>query len=150
MFAPKSFKKLPATAREVYLNKLKLDELAMYNPFETTFLNGLQVLSHPEFEDFYRVLNSLRVMDDNGMYQPRQTEDLKKDIIKTSRQEAFIELLYNTEAPDKDLYLETLKEKLMINLVNLLIDPEIPTDRNLSGPEIYQVKETFKQMLASS
>ncbi len=150
MFAPKSFKKLPATAREVYLNKLKLDELAMYNPFETTFLNGLQVLSHPEFEDFYRVLNSLRVMDDNGMYQPRQTEDLKKDIIKTSRQEAFIELLYNTETPDKDLYLETLKEKLMINLVNLLIDPEIPTDRNLSGPEIYQVKETFKQMLASS
>lgn len=150
MFAPKSFKKLPATAREVYLNKLRLDELAMYNPFETTFLNGLQVLSHPEFEDFYRVLNSLRVMDDNGMYQPRQTEDLKKDIIKTSRQEAFIELLYNTETPDKDLYLETLKEKLMINLVNLLIDPEIPTDRNLSGPEIYQVKETFKQMLASS
>ena len=150
MFAPKSFKKLPATAREVYLNKLKLDELALYNPFETTFLNGLQVLSHPEFEDFYRVLNSLRVMDDNGMYQPRQTEDLKKDIIKTSRQEAFIELLYNTETPDKDLYLETLKEKLMINLVNLLIDPEIPTDRNLSGPEIYQVKETFKQMLASS
>lgn len=150
MFAPKSFKKLPATAREVYLNKLKLDELAMYNPFETTFLSGLQVLSHPEFEDFYRVLNSLRVMDDNGMYQPRQTEDLKKDIIKTSRQEAFIELLYNTETPDKDLYLETLKEKLMINLVNLLIDPEIPTDRNLSGPEIYQVKETFKQMLASS
>lgn len=150
MFAPKSFKKLPATAREVYLNKLRLDELAMYNPFETTFLNGLQVLSHPEFEDFYRVLNSLRVMDDNGMYQPRQTEDLKKDIIKTSRQETFIELLYNTETPDKDLYLETLKEKLMINLVNLLIDPEIPTDRNLSGPEIYQVKETFKQMLASS
>lgn len=150
MFAPKSFKKLPATAREVYLNKLKLDELAMYNPFETTFLNGLQVLSHPEFEDFYRVLNSLRVMDDNGMYQPRQTEDLKKDIIKTSRQEAFIELLYNTETPDKNLYIETLKEKLMINLVNLLIDPEIPTDRNLSGPEIYQVKETFKQMLASS
>ena len=150
MFAPKSFKKLPATAREVYLNKLKLDELAMYNPFETTFLNGLQVLSHPEFEDFYRVLNSLRVMDDNGMYQPRQTEDLKKDIIKTSRQEAFIELLYNTETPDKNVYLETLKEKLMINLVNLLIDPEIPTDRNLSGPEIYQVKETFKQMLASS
>ncbi len=150
MFAPKSFKKLPATAREVYLNKLKLDELAMYNPFETTFLNGLQVLSHPEFEDFYRVLNSLRVMDDNGMYQPRQTEDLKKDIIKTSRQETFIELLYNTETPDKDLYLETLKEKLMINLVNLLIDPEIPTDRNLSGPEIYQVKETFKQMLASA
>lgn len=150
MFAPKSFKKLPATAREVYLNKLKLDELAMYNPFETTFLNGLQVLSHPEFEDFYRVLNSLRVMDDNGMYQPRQTEDLKKDIIKTSRQEAFIELLYNAETPDKNLYLETLKEKLMINLVNLLIDPEIPTDRNLSGPEIYQVKETFKQMLASS
>ena len=150
MFAPKSFKKLPATAREVYLNKLRLDELATYNPFETTFLNGLQVLSHPEFEDFYRVLNSLRVMDDNGMYQPRQTEDLKKDIIKTSRQEAFIELLYNTETPDKDLYLETLKEKLMINLANLLIDPEIPTDRNLSGPEIYQVKETFKQMLASA
>lgn len=150
MFAPKSFKKLPATAREVYLNKLRLDELSAYNPFETTFLNGLQVLSHPEFEDFYRVINSLRVMDDNGLYQPKQTEDLKKDIIKISRQETFVELLYNTEMPEKDLYIETLKEKLMINLANLLIDPEIPTDRNLSGPEIYQVKEIFKQMLESA
>lgn len=150
MFAPKSFKKLPSTAREVYLNKLHLDELAVFDPFEMTDLNGLQVLKHPEFEDFYRVINSLKVMDEEQNFQPRQTEDLKKDIIKTSKQETFLELLYNVEVPDRNLYLETLKEKLMINLVNLLLEPEIPTDRNLSGPEIYQIKETFKRMLASS
>lgn len=150
MFAPKSFKKLPSTAREVYLNKLRLDELAVVDIFETVNLNGLEVLKHPEFEDFYKVINSLRVMDDDGRYQPRQTEELKKDIIKTSKQEAFLELLYNVETPDRNLYWETIKEKLMINLANLILEPEIPTDRNLSGPEIYQIKETFKQMLASA
>ncbi len=150
MFAPKSFKKLPSTAREVYLNKLRLDELAVVNIFETVNLNGLEVLKHPEFEDFYKVINSLRVMDDEGCYQPRQTEDLKRDIVKTSKQEAFLELLYNVETPDRNLYWETLKEKMMINLANLILEPEVPTDRNLSGPEIYQVKEAFKQMLASA
>lgn len=150
MFAPKSFKKLPSTAREVYLNKLRLDELAVVDIFETVNLNGLEVLKHPEFEDFYKVINSLRVMDDEGCYQSRQTEDLKRDIVKTSKQEAFLELLYNVETPDRNLYWETLKEKMMINLANLILEPEVPTDRNLSGPEIYQVKEAFKQMLASA
>lgn len=150
MFAPKSFEKLPSTAKEVYRNKLRLDELSAFDPFEIADLNGLQVLRYPEFEDFFKVLNSLRVMDDNGRHQPQQTADLKKDIIKTSKQETFLELLYNIKAPEQDLYIETLKEKLMINLVNLVLEKEIPTDRGLSGPEILQVKDTFKQMLASS
>ena len=150
MFAPKSFEKLPSTAKEVYRNKLRLDELSAFDPFEIADLNGLQVLRYPEFEDFFKVLNSLRVMDDNGRHQPQQTAKLKKDIIKTSKQETFLELLYNIKTPEQDLYIETLKEKLMINLVNLVLEKEIPTDRGLSGPEILQVKETFKQMLASS
>ena len=89
-------------------------------------------------------------MDDNGTYRPRQTEDLKKDIIRTAKQETFLELLYDIKVPEQDTYLDILKEKLMINLVNLVLEKEIPTDRGLSGPEILQVKETFKQMLASS
>lgn len=150
MFAPKSLEKLPSTAREVFRNKLRLDELAVYNPFEMTDLNGLQVLKYPDMEDFYKVINSLRVMDEAGRFQPRQTEDLKRDILRTSRQETFLELLYNVKLPEKDLYIETLKEKMMINLVNLILEPEIPTDRSLSGPEVFQVKETFKQMLTSA
>ncbi len=150
MFAPKSFEKLPPIAREVYRNKLRLDELKAFDPFEKVNLNGLQVLRYPEFEDFSKVLESLRVMDDNGRYQPRQTADLKKDIVKTAKQETFLELLYNIKIPEQDLYIEILKEKLMINLVNLVLEKEIPTNRSLSGPEILEVKETFKQMLASS
>lgn len=150
MFAPKSFEKLPSTAKEVYRNKLRLDELSAFDPFETADLNGLQVLRYPEFEDFSKVLNSLRVMDENGRYQPRQTADLKHDIVKTAKQETFLELLYNVKLPEQNEYIETLKEKLMINLVNLVLEKEIPTDRGLSGPEILEVKETFKQMLASS
>lgn len=149
MFAPKSLEKLPSTAREVYRNKLCLDELAAFDPFETVDLNGLQVLKFPDMEDFFKVVNSLRVMDSNGRFQPRQTEDLKRDIIKTSKQETFLELLYNVKIPEKELYIETLKEKMMLNLVNLVLEPEIPTNRNLSGPEVFQVKETFKQMLTS-
>lgn len=59
-------------------------------------------------------------------------------------------MLYNIKLPEQEDYIEILKEKLMINLANLMIDPEIPTDRCLSGPEVLQVKETFKQMLASA
>ena len=150
MFAPKSFEKLPSTAREVYRNKMRLDELSAFDPFEIANLNGLKVLRYPEFEDFSKVLNSLRVVDDSGVFQPRQTTDLKKDIVRTAKQETFLELLYNIKLPEQNEYVEVLKEKLMINLVNLVLEKEIPTDRGLSGPEILQVKETFKQMLASS
>lgn len=150
MFAPKSLEKLPSTAREVYRNKLRLDELAAFEPFEMTDLNGLQILKYPDMEDFFKVVNSLRVMDDNGRYQPRQTEDLKRDVLKMSKQQAYLELLYNVKIPEKELYIETLKEKMMINLVNLVIDPELPTDRNLSGPEVFQIKEAFKQMLTTA
>ncbi len=150
MFAPKSFEKLPSTAREVYRNKMRLDELSAFDPFEIANLNGLKVLRYPEFEDFSKVLNSLRVVDDSGVFQPRQTADLKKDIVRTAKQETFLELLYNIKLPEQNEYVEVLKEKLMINLVNLVLEKEIPTDRGLSGPEILQVKETFKQMLASS
>ncbi|MBQ8869921.1 MAG: hypothetical protein IJ019_00920 [Alphaproteobacteria bacterium] len=150
MFGPKTLDKLPPTAPEVYRNKLRLEELSEFDPFVMTDLGGLQVLQNPDFEDFYKVLKSLRITDDNGVYLPRQTQDLYFDLVKTSKQETFLELLYNFAIPDKDLYIETLKEKLMINMVNLVIDPEIPTDRALSGPEVFQVKDTFKNMLASA
>lgn len=150
MFGPKISEKLPTSSREVYRNKLRLDELSVFNPFEMVELDGLKVLKYPEFEDFLKVVESLRVTDDNGYFMRRQTEDLRRDLIKMSKQQVFLELLYNVQLPELSDYMETLKEKLMINLVNLIIDPEIPTDRNLSGPEVFQVKETFKQMLASA
>ncbi len=150
MFGPKPYDKLSSTAPEVYRNKLRLEELSEFEPFAMTDLDGLQVLEHPDFEDFYKVLKSLRVMDENGHYLPRQTQDLQFDLIKTSKQETFLELLYNIELPEQSLYEETLKEKLMINMVNLVIDPEIPTDRALSGPEVYQVKDAFQNMLQSA
>lgn len=71
MFAPKSFEKLPSTAREVYRNKLRLEELSVFEPFATTNLNGLAVLQYPDFEDFLKVINSIRVMDNNGHYLPK-------------------------------------------------------------------------------
>ncbi len=150
MFGPKPYDKLPSTAPEVYRNKLRLEILSKFDPFAMTDLDGLQVLANPDFEDFYKVLKSLRVMDESGHYLPRQTQDLQFDLIKTSKQETFLELLYNIELPEQGLYEETLKEKLMINMVNLVIDPEIPTDRVLSGPEVYQVKDTFQNMLQSA
>lgn len=150
MFGPKPLDKLPSTALEVYRNKLRLEELSEFEPFAMTDLSGLQVLQNPEFEDFYKVLKSLRVTDDDGKYLPRQTQDLYFDLIKTSKQETFLELLYNKALPEKSLYTETLKEKLMINMVNLVLEPEIPTDRALSGPEVFQVKDTFNKMLSSA
>lgn len=150
MFGPKTLDKLPSTAPEVYRNKLRLDELGMFEPFAMTNLDGLEVLENPDFEDFYKVLMSLRVMDSNGRYLPRQTQDLHFDIIKTSKQETFLELLYNFIIPEMDLYIDTLKEKLMINMVNLMIEPEIPTDRSLSGPEVFQIKDTFNKMLENA
>ncbi|MBQ7304443.1 MAG: hypothetical protein IJW75_05985 [Alphaproteobacteria bacterium] len=150
MFGPKPYDKLSSTAPEVYRNKLRLEILSEFDPFAMTDLDGLQVLEHPDFEDFYKVLKSLRVMDESGRYLPRQTQDLQFDLVKTSKQETFLELLYNIELPEQSLYEETLKEKLMINMVNLVIDPEIPTDRALSGQEVYQVKDTFQNMLQSA
>ena len=150
MFGPKTLDKLPSTAPEVYRNKLRLDELGMFEPFAMTNLDGLEVLENPDFEDFYKVLMSLRVMDNNGRYLPRQTQDLHFDIIKTSKQETFLELLYNFIIPEMDLYIDTLKEKLMINMVNLMIEPEIPTDRPLSGPEVFQTKDTCNKMLENA
>lgn len=150
MFGPKTLDKLPSTAPEVYRNKLRLDELGMFEPFAMTNLDGLEVLENPDFEDFYKVLISLRVMDNNGRYLPRQTQDLHFDLIKTSKQETFLELLYNFIIPEMDLYIDTLKEKLMINMVNLMIEPEIPTDRPLSGPEVFQIKDTFNKMLENA
>lgn len=150
MFGPKTLDKLPSTAPEVYRNKLRLEELSEFEPFAMADLDGLQVLANPDFEDFYKVLKSIRVTDENGHYLPRQTQDLYFDLVKTSKQETFLELLYNYALPEEELYRDTLKEKLMINMVNLMIDPEIPTDRALSGPEVFQIKETFQSMLLSA
>ena len=38
----------------------------------------------------------------------------------------------------------------MIYMVNLVLEPEIPTDRALSAPEVFQIKETFKEMLLTA
>jgi hypothetical protein len=150
MFEPKNPDKLSTISKDVYRNKLRLDELGVFNPFEMADMDGLKVLRYPDFEDFHNVVESLRVTDNDGRYMPRQTQDLKRDLVKMSKQQVFIELLYNVSLPDEKLYIETFKEKLMINLANLILEPEIPTDRNLSGPEIFQVKEAFKQLLASA
>ena len=150
MFGPKTLDKLPSTSPEIARNKLRLDELGTFEPFAMTDLEGLEVLQHPDFEDFYKVLLSLRVMDDEGRYLPRQTRDLHYDLIKTSKQETYLELLFNITTPTMELYIDTLKEKLMINMVNLMIEPEILTDRSLSGPEIFQIKDTFSKMLENA
>lgn len=150
MFGPKNMEKLPTTSRDVYRNKLILDDLGKFDPFEMGEFDGLKVLKYPEFEDFHQVILSLRVTDDNGRFMPRQTQYLQNDLIKMSKQQVFLELLYCVQPPELPLYIEVLKEKLMINLANLILEPEIPTDRDLSGPEIFQIKETFKQMLASA
>lgn len=150
MFEPKNSEKLHSTSPMLYQNKLVLDELCVFNPFEFVNLEGLKVLHYPEFEEIYKVLQSLQVADDNGVYLPSQTNSLKEDILKTSKQETFIELLYQPVTPQEATYRNILMEKLYLNLVNLVLETELPKDRSLSVQEIELAKKTFKEMLASA
>ncbi len=150
MFETKAQEKLRSTDLALYDNKIRLDELQNFDPFEITDLNGLKVLKYPLFEPFYKVVQSLQVTDDNGRFLPSQTESLKKDILKTSKQETFLELLYLPTLPQEEQYLELLQEKLLLNLVNLVLDREIPTDRTLDQFEINLAESTFNQMLRNA
>ena len=147
MFEAKKKEKLRSTDLALYDNKLKLNEIQKIDPFEMADLNGLKVLKNPRFEPYLKVIQSLQVTDDKGAFLKVQTESLKKDIVKISKQETFLELLYLPSEPKQEQYLNLFEEKLMINLVNLVFDVEIPTDRTLDRSEINQVEKTFKQML---
>ena len=147
MFEAKKKEKLRSTDLALYDNKLKLNEIQKIDPFEMADLNGLKVLKNPRFEPYLKVIQSLQVTDDKGAFLKVQTESLKKDIVKISKQETFLELLYLPSEPKQEQYLNLFEEKLMINLVNLVSDVEIPTDRTLDRSEINQVEKTFKQML---
>ncbi|HCU59045.1 MAG TPA: hypothetical protein DIC64_03595 [Alphaproteobacteria bacterium] len=150
MFEPKKQEKLRSTDLALYDNKLKLDEFQSFDPFEMTDLNGLKVLASPRFEPYYKVVMSLKVTDDNGQFLQAQTETLKKDIVKASKQETFLELLYLPEIPEDEDYFALLEEKLLINLVNLVLDVEIPSDRTLDRFEIATARSTFEQMLKNA
>ncbi|MBR2299274.1 MAG: hypothetical protein IJ870_01710 [Alphaproteobacteria bacterium] len=150
MFEPKKQEKLRSTDLALYDNKLKLDKFQNFDPFEMTNLNGLKVLAYPRFEPYYKVILSLKVNDDNGQFLQAQTESLKKDIVKTSKQETFLELLYLTQIPQDEDYYALLEEKLLLNLVNLVSDVEIPTDRTLDRFEIDMAQSTFNQMLKNA
>ena len=147
MFEPKKQEKLHSTDLALYDNKLKLDELQNFDPFEKKDLNGLKVLAFPRFEPYYKVIQSLKVTDDNGQFLQSQTESLKKDVLKMSKQETFLELLYLPQLPQDEEYMSLLEEKLLLNLVNLVLDVEIPTDKTLDRLQISQAQKTFKQML---
>lgn len=150
MFEAKAQKRLRSTDLALYDNKLKLDELQSFDPFEITDLNGLKVLKYPLFEPYYKVIQSLKVTDDNNRFLPSQTESLKKDILKVSKQETYLELLYLTSLPQQEQYIELLQEKLLLNLVNLVLDEELPTNRTLSNFEISLAQAAFKQMLQNA
>ncbi len=150
MFEAKAQKRLRSTDLALYDNKLKLDELQSFDPFEITDLNGLKVLKYPLFEPYYKVIQSLKVTDDNNRFLPSQTESLKKDILKVSKQETYLELLYLTSLPAEEQYIELLQEKLLLNLINLVLDEELPTNRTLNSFEISLAQSTFKQMLQNA
>ena len=144
MFSAKSYNKLPSTAREVKRNKICLEAFQGFNPLAQKKDGSLL---YPVFADFLKVIRSLCVVDDTGFKMPRQTADLQKDIVQTAKHDTYVELVYNEQEPTLEVYLETLEEKLMINLVNLILEPEIKTNGALNAAEIARVKEVFAQML---
>lgn len=144
MFSAKNYNKIPSTAREVQRNKICLEAFANLNPFEKKSDGKLR---YPSFADYLKVVLSLRVTDDLGFQVPRQTADLQHNIMQTAFHDTYVELVYNAEEPTLELYLETLEEKLMINLANLVLQPEIKSLGVHSAAEIARIKEAFAQML---
>lgn len=144
MFSAKIFNKLPSTAREIDRNKICLEAFTSFNPFEKK-KDGTPRYS--AFADIIKVVRSLRVVDGTGHPIPQQTADLQKDVVETSKHDTYAELVYNADVPTLDLYIETLQEKMMINLTNLISEPEIKVYGPLTAAEIARVKETFAQML---
>lgn len=150
MFEPKTADRLRSTDSALYDNKLRLEEFRLFNPFELTDLNGLKVLAYPNFEPYFKVIKSLTVVDENGQFLQSQTESLKNDVLAAAKQSAYLELLYLKELPEQDTWRDILEEKLLIELVNLTLDTELPTDRALDRFEIDLAQKTFKQMLENA
>ena len=142
--------KLHSTDSALYDNKVRLDELALFNPFELQDLNGLKVFTYAQFEPYYKVIQSLKVTDENGNYLENQTQNLKQDILTTAKHDVYLEMLYLPETPQEETYRALLEEKLLLNLVNLVLDEEIPTDRTLNSFEISNAQKTFKKMLQNA
>ena len=147
MFEAKEKEKLLPTDSKLYQNKLALDEFENFDPFEITDSKGLKVFKYPDFEPYFKVIYSLRVTDENGGFLPRQTECLKRDILKAAKHETFLELLYQKTPPKKEEYIALLEEKLLLELVNLVLEKELPLNQTLSRDEISLAKKTFKQMI---
>ena len=145
MFSVKSFHKLPPTAKEVARNREVLSALSGFNPFERDRGGALK---HPEFADFLKVINSLRVVDNNARQMNRQTNDLQKDVIKNAKHDTFLELVFNAERPSAQLYADVLQDKLAVNLANLILEPEISATKALSVEEIARIKDAFYKMLS--
>ena len=150
MFEPKTADRLRSTDSALYDNKLRLEEFRLFNPFELADLNGLKVLAYPNFEPYFKVIKSLTVVDENGQFLQSQTESLKNDVLAAAKQNAYLELLYLKELPEQDTWRDILEEKLLIELVNLTLDTELPTDRTLDRFEIDLAQKTFKQMLENA
>lgn len=147
MFEAKTTDILRSTDLALYDNKLKLEEFRLFNPFELKDLNGIRVLAYPNFEPYFKVIKSLKVVDDNGQFLKSQTQSLRKDIVHAAKQSAYLELLYLKNLPPIDTWHTLLEEKLLIELVNLTLDAELPTDRTLSSSEIEIARKAFQEML---
>lgn len=150
MFEPKTADKLRSTDSALYDNKLRLEEFRLFNPFELKDLNGIKVLAYPNFEPYFKVIKSLKVIDDNGEFLKSQTQSLRKDIVSAAKQDAYLELLYLKELPDQDYWRTLLEEKLLLELVNLVLDEPLPTDQSLNHFKIETAQKTFKEMLKNA
>ncbi len=147
MFEAKKAEKLHPTDLKAYQNKLRLEELETFDPFEIIDSDGLRIFKNPNFEPYFKIIQSLRVTDNNDTFLPRQTQSLKENILKTARQETFLELVYLKTLPEKERYVSLLEEKLYIILVNLVLEDELPLDRTLTPFEIEKAEKAFKNML---
>lgn len=147
MFEAKAKEKLESTDARIAQNKAILDECEAFNPFETMDINGLAVFKNPDFEPYAKVIASLRVTDENGQFLPRQTSCLQRDILPTAKRLVFLELLYRIEVPTQDQYIKLLEEKLLLLLVNLVLEEELPLNRALKRDESALALKTFKDML---
>lgn len=147
MFEPKTTDRLYPTDTTLYDHKIRLEEFRSFNPFVFKDLNGIRVLAYPEFEVYYKVIKSLKVVDDNGKFLKSQTETLRKDILSAARNGAYLELLYSKHLPEENTWRTLLEEKLLLELVNLVLDVELPTDQTLNNAQIELAQKTFRQML---
>lgn len=147
MFEPKTTDKLYPTDAALYDNKLRLEEFRSFNPFRFKDLNGLKVLAYPEFEPYYKVIKSLRVVDDEGKFLKSQTDGLRNDVVSAAKNGAYLELLYLKHLPEENSWRTLLEEKLLLELVNLVLDDELPTDTTLSNEQIATAQKTFQTML---